>query len=76
MPSLLKLSDGACSGSHPLVITSLIVFTICFPAFFLVESRVSKPIMPLGLIRRPPRANLIFSNFMGALLSNSIFFNM
>lgn len=34
------------------------------------------PIMPLHLILKPPRANLLVSNFIAALLSNSILFNM
>lgn len=63
-------------GSHPLVVASLLVFALCFPCFLVVESRVDKPIMPLRLIRSSPRANLIFANFIAALISNSIFFNM
>lgn len=65
-----------CVGSHPFVIASLVIFGVCFPTFIWVESFVAKPIMPLHLIRSHPRANLIFSNFLGALLSNSILFNM
>lgn len=55
---------------------SLIIFLILFPIFLWVESWVQKPIMPLYLIRHAPRANLIFSNFIASLLSNSILFNM
>lgn len=63
-------------GSHPLVIASLAIFGVCFPVFLYVQSYVSRPIMPLYLVRRSPRMNLIFSNFFAALLSNAILFNM
>ncbi|ODA76297.1 hypothetical protein RJ55_08142 [Drechmeria coniospora] len=72
----LNLGGNVLPWSHPFVIASLVIFTICFPTFLLVETRVPKPIMPLHLIRHAPRRNLIFSNFIGALLSNSIFFNI
>lgn len=41
-----------------------------------VESRALKPIMPLAMLTKPPRANLIFSNFIAALLTNAISFNL
>ena len=64
------------SGSHPFVIASLTIFAILFPTFLWVESWVAKPIMPLYIIRHSPRANLIFANFIAAMLSNSVLFNM
>ncbi|KAM4056770.1 major facilitator superfamily protein [Hirsutella rhossiliensis] len=72
----LNLGGNVLPWAHPLVVTSLVVFALCFPCFIAVESRVAKPIMPLHLIRRSPRANLIFANFIAALVSNSIFFNI
>ncbi|KAL7937893.1 MFS general substrate transporter [Trichoderma chlorosporum] len=62
--------------THPFVIASLSIAAVAFPTFLWVESRVPKPIMPLHLIRHSPRANLVFSNFIAALLSNSIIFNI
>ncbi|KAM0431787.1 hypothetical protein ACHAPT_005037 [Fusarium lateritium] len=62
--------------SHPFVIASLVIFAVIFPTFLWVESWVHKPIMPLYLIRHAPRANLIFSNVIAALLANSILFNI
>lgn len=55
---------------------SLVIFIVSFPAFIWVESRVDKPIMPLHLVIHSPRANLIFSNFFAAFLTNAIYFNM
>ncbi|OAA39053.1 multidrug resistance protein fnx1 [Cordyceps fumosorosea ARSEF 2679] len=51
------------------------IFPLAFPAFILIECRATKPIMPLKLISRKPRANLIISNFLGAIISNAILFN-
>ncbi|KAG6014601.1 hypothetical protein E4U41_004802, partial [Claviceps citrina] len=72
----LSLGGNVVPWSHPLVTASLAIFVVCFPAFIWVESRVDKPIMPLRLIAHAPRANLIFSNFCAAFLSNAIFFNI
>lgn len=58
------------------MIASLVIFGVCFPVFLYVQSYVARPIMPLYLVRRSPRMNIIFSNFFAALLSNAILFNM
>ncbi|KAK1256250.1 hypothetical protein MKX07_008509 [Trichoderma sp. CBMAI-0711] len=62
--------------SHPIVIAALSISAISFPTFLYIESRVPMPIMPLHLIRKAPRANLLLSNFIAAILSNSILFNI
>ncbi|KAH0496830.1 hypothetical protein TgHK011_004174 [Trichoderma gracile] len=56
--------------------SALSISAISFPTFLYIESRVRMPIMPLHLIRKPPRANLLLSNFIAAILSNSILFNI
>ncbi|OLN87872.1 putative transporter C460.03-like protein 1 [Colletotrichum chlorophyti] len=72
----LNLGGNVLPWSHPFVIASLVIFGVCFPVFLYVESYVTRPIMPLHLVRRSPRANIIFSNFCAALLSNAILFNI
>ncbi|KAJ4417352.1 hypothetical protein N0V82_006216 [Gnomoniopsis sp. IMI 355080] len=72
----LNLGGNVLAWSHPIVIASLVIFAVTFPAFIWVESFVTKPIMPLYLIRQSPHANLIFSNALGAFLMNAIIFNM
>ncbi|KAK8127547.1 major facilitator superfamily domain-containing protein [Apiospora sp. TS-2023a] len=62
-------------GSHPFIIASLVVFAILFPTCFYAESRAQRPIMPLELLRSSPRANMVFANFIGCVLLNSILFN-
>ncbi|TQV92491.1 hypothetical protein V2A60_007175 [Cordyceps javanica] len=71
----LNLGGNIYPWSHPFIVTSLMVFATAFPAFFLIERRAAKPIMPLKFISRRPRANLILSNFLGAMISNAILFN-
>ncbi|CAM1511369.1 Fc.00g088820.m01.CDS01 [Cosmosporella sp. VM-42] len=72
----LNLGGNILPWSHPFVIASLSIFALLFPTFLWVESWVAKPIMPLYLIRHSPRANLIFGNFIAAMLSNSVLFNI
>jgi hypothetical protein len=49
---------------------------MCFPLFIFVESRVDLPIMPLKILRYNPRAGLIISNFLGAIIMNAVTFNI
>ncbi|KAH8201120.1 hypothetical protein TruAng_004747 [Truncatella angustata] len=72
----LNLGGNILPWSHPFVIASLIIFIICFPACLWAESRAKLPIMPLDLLRSAPRANMIFSNFLGSFLLNAILFNV
>lgn len=72
----LNLGGNVLPWSHPVVVASLVIFGVSFPVFLYVQSYAGRPIMPLYLVRHAPRANLIFSNFFAALLSNAILFNM
>ncbi|KAM3537971.1 hypothetical protein ARSEF1564_009113 [Beauveria bassiana] len=72
----LNLGGNILPWSHPIVVASIVVFAVSFPAFLWVESRTAKPIMPLHLVTKMPHANLIFGNFLASLLFNAILFNM
>ncbi|KAM0323468.1 hypothetical protein ACHAQA_008747 [Verticillium albo-atrum] len=72
----LNLGGNVLPWSHPFVIASLIIFTIAFPTFLYSQTLATRPIMPLHLIRRSPRANLIFGNFFASFLTNAILFNI
>lgn len=72
----LNLGGNVLAWTHPLVLTSLAVFALSFPAFLWTERSALRPIMPLHLIQRSPHANMIFSNFLAAFLMNAILFNM
>ncbi|TVY34972.1 putative transporter [Lachnellula subtilissima] len=72
----LTLGGNVYPWSHPIVIASLVIFGICFPLFIWVESFVDLPIMPLKLIIKNPRAGLIISNSIGAIIINAVTFNI
>ncbi|KAH7411107.1 major facilitator superfamily transporter [Cadophora sp. MPI-SDFR-AT-0126] len=72
----INLGGNVFPWSHPFVITSLSIFAVCFPAFIWIESRVALPIMPLDLLTHYPRAGLILSNFLGAIIMNAVMFNI
>ncbi|KAG0652500.1 putative transporter [Hyphodiscus hymeniophilus] len=72
----INLGGNVFSWTHPLVIVSLAIFAICFPLFIYVESIVPLPIMPLAFLIHNPRAGLIISNAIGAIIANAVTFNI
>jgi MFS family permease len=72
----LNLGGNVLPWSHPLVIASLVVFSILAPLLIWVECRAKKPVMPLNILSTTPRANLVFSNFLAAVVTNALLFNM
>ncbi|KAK3390314.1 major facilitator superfamily transporter [Podospora didyma] len=72
----LSLGGNIIPWSHPIVIASLVAFATSFPLFLFVETRATKPIMPMHLVQKSPHMNLIFSNFFGAIVANAIIFNV
>ncbi|KAL3427263.1 hypothetical protein PVAG01_00772 [Phlyctema vagabunda] len=72
----LNLGGNILPWSHPFVIVSLVAFVIGFPLFIWNESRVDLPIMPLNIVIKNPRAGLILSNAVGAIIANAVMFNI
>ncbi|KAF7523040.1 hypothetical protein G7054_g11921 [Neopestalotiopsis clavispora] len=72
----LNLGGNVLPWSHPFIIASLVLFAVCFPTCLWAERRAKRPVMPLTLLSSSPRANIIFSNFVGAVLLNAILFNV
>ncbi|EPE28449.1 MFS general substrate transporter [Glarea lozoyensis ATCC 20868] len=72
----LNLGGNVYLWSHPIVITALVFFLIGFPLFIYVESTVELPIMPLRYLYHNPHAALILSNSIGAVVVNSVIFNI
>jgi hypothetical protein len=52
------------------VISALVVFIVGFPIFLWVETKATRPIMPLSIIASSPRANIVFGNALGAVIVN------
>ncbi|GAD98190.1 MFS multidrug transporter [Paecilomyces variotii No. 5] len=57
------------------VISSIIIFCILSVIFIRYERTVERPVMPVSLLSRDPRASLIYGNFFGAISVNTIIFN-
>ncbi len=72
----LNLGGNVLSWGHPVVILSITLFCITAVLLLKVESRATKPVMPLKLLSSVPRANLIFANFLGNMAGNTIIFNV
>ncbi|RDW80488.1 hypothetical protein BP5796_05186 [Coleophoma crateriformis] len=72
----LNLGGNVFPWSHPFVIASLAIFAVGFPLFLWNEAVVALPIMPLKLISSNPRAGLIMSNAIGAIVVNAVMFNI
>lgn len=71
-----NLGGNVFPWTHPLVLSSLLIFSISCPLFIYVETHTKLPIMPLHLITRYPRAGLILSNGVGAVIMNAVLFNI
>ncbi|KIN00412.1 hypothetical protein OIDMADRAFT_55005 [Oidiodendron maius Zn] len=72
----INLGGNVYEWSHPFVVSSLAICSICFPLFIWVEYHTPLPIMPLKIIVRNPRRGLIVSNAIASMISNSITFNI
>ncbi|KAK7926490.1 hypothetical protein PG985_003488 [Apiospora marii] len=73
----LNLGGQILPWSHPVVTSALVVCVACIPVFLYVEWRcASHPLVPLDFLSRAPKANLLASNFISTMLTNSVLFNM
>jgi hypothetical protein len=71
----LNFGGNVYSWTHPIVLSSLTLAFVAAAILIDVEKRAKRPIMPLDMIMRTPRANLIFSNLFAMVGSNHILFN-
>lgn len=72
----LNLGGNLFPWTHWVVILSLVFSILGTAAFVLVERRAQQPVMPLAFLFKPPVANLIFSNFLAGVASNTVLFNV
>ncbi|KAJ5619968.1 MFS transporter [Penicillium lagena] len=71
----LNLGGNVFPWSHPLVIVSLVASAILSLIFVLYERNVPRPVMPVELLSKDPRASIIFGNFFGSMSTNTMMFN-
>jgi predicted MFS family arabinose efflux permease len=71
----LNFGGNIYSWTHPVVISSLTLAFVTAAILLDVEKKAKRPILPLEMITRAPRANLMFSNFFAMIGSNHILFN-
>jgi len=72
----VNLGGNVLTWSHPLVITSLVLFLIAATSLPLIERKAQYPILPIPLLSTNPNASLMWSNFFGAIIINTVLFNI
>ncbi|KAG5301943.1 multidrug resistance protein fnx1 [Histoplasma ohiense] len=71
----LNLGGNVFPWSHPIVVSSLIVFCLVSVPFVKAERSSPNPAIPLPLLTTAPHANLILGNFFAGISINTILFN-
>jgi len=72
----INLGGNVFTWTHPVVLTSLALFAVAAVLLVPVERRAEWPILPLPLLSTIPNANLMWSNFLGAIITNTVLFNV
>ncbi|KAJ5279293.1 hypothetical protein N7478_004665 [Penicillium angulare] len=71
----LNLGGNVFPWTHPLVIGSLVASVILSIILIRYERTVPRPVLPIELLSKNPRANIIFGNFFGGMSVNTMMFN-
>lgn len=71
----LNLGGNIFPWNHPIVISALVTSVLAAGLLIHIESRAHRPVMPLAMLSKSPRANLVFSNFFATLGINTVVFN-
>ncbi|RDI78020.1 hypothetical protein Vi05172_g11975 [Venturia inaequalis] len=71
----LNLGGTIFPWKHPIVISALVISGLTAASLIRIESRAHRPVMPLAMLSKSPRANLVFSNFFVTLGINTVLFN-
>ncbi|EHY55071.1 hypothetical protein HRR83_005673 [Exophiala dermatitidis] len=72
----VNLGGNVFTWGHPLVISSLILSAVSGVLLSFVERKAEFPMLPLRLLSTIPNGNLMWSNFFGAIATNTILFNV
>lgn len=71
----INLGGNEFPWTHPIVISSLIVFGLSAVALIWIETRAARPVLPIPLLSSIPLGNLMWSNFFGSIVTNTVLFN-
>ncbi|KAF2423670.1 MFS general substrate transporter, partial [Tothia fuscella] len=71
----LNLGGNILPWTSPIVISSLMISLISSIILVRVEVRAARPVMPITILSKAPRANLVFSNFFAQIGINTVIFN-
>ena len=71
----LNLGGIVLPWSHPLLLAVLLTFGVTAWLFVQAQAHAERPILPLLFLTSWPRANIVFSNFLMALITNATLFN-
>ena len=72
----LNLGGNVLDWTHPVVVVSLVLFAVSSLCLIKVEGRAARPVLPMTFLSKAPKANLIFSNFLGIVITQTILFNV
>jgi MFS family permease len=72
----VNLGGNIFPWTHPLVIASLVVFGIASVSLYFIERKAALPLLPIPLLSTTPNGNLMWSNFLGAIVTNTVLFNV
>ncbi|KAK6383072.1 hypothetical protein LTS17_003742 [Exophiala oligosperma] len=72
----VNLGGNVFTWTHPLVITSLVLFVVAAVSLYFVERKAQLPMLPLKFLSTRPMGNLMWMNFFGAIVTNTVLFNV
>lgn len=72
----VNLGGNVFHWTHPVVITSLVLFLISAVSLYYIERQAEFPILPIPYLSTKPNGNLMWSNFFAAIVINTVLFNI
>ncbi|KAJ5496933.1 hypothetical protein N7463_008920 [Penicillium fimorum] len=71
----LNFGGNVYPWSHPLIVTSLVSSVVLAVILVRYELHVPRPVLPIELMSKDPRASIIFGNFFAAMSIHTVLFN-
>ncbi|KAJ5558625.1 hypothetical protein N7535_008842 [Penicillium sp. DV-2018c] len=71
----LNFGGNVFPWSHPLIIASLVASLVLGVILVFYERQVPRPVLPIELMSKNPRASIIFGNFFASMSVNTVIFN-